>query len=68
MKNNIRKEGIWWIHDRICDRCGENFGEWHTTKEPDTKLDFCYNCLCYFLDNDIPYSEVKRRYDEGEQI
>lgn len=71
MKTNIKKDGIWWIYRETCDRCGEViFDEnWRTTEKPDSnKLDFCRNCLEYFLDINITYKEVKKRYEEGEQL
>lgn len=62
---------MWWVYRGTCDRCGEViFDEnWRTTEKPDSsKLDFCCNCLEYFLDNNISYKEVKKRYEGGKQL
>lgn len=62
MKNHIKQEGMWWRWIETCDRCGSVTRNHNTrsTNKPNTEeVDFCVNCLKYFLDNNIPYENIK---------
>lgn len=62
MKNHIKQEGMWWRWIETCDRCGSVIRNHNTqsTNEPNTEeADFCVNCFKYFLDNNIPYENIK---------
>jgi hypothetical protein len=67
MKTDIKHEGIWWSYIQICDRCGKLICDhaWRGTAEPDMQeVDFCLDCLKYFLNNKIPYEDMKKRYKQ----
>lgn len=62
MKNHIKQENMWWKWIESCDRCGSIIREYNvrSTNKPNTEeADFCVNCLKYFLDNNIPYENIK---------
>lgn len=63
MKNHIKQEGMWWRWIEICDRCGSVIRNHNTrsTNEPNKEeVDFCVNCLKYFLDNNISYENYSK--------
>lgn len=65
MKNHIKQEDMWWKWIETCDRCGCIIRDYNmrSTDKPNTEeVDFCINCLKYFLDNNIPYENVKEQY------
>lgn len=76
MKTDIRRvnyqgepdpRGDWWTWVEYCDRCGCVVKD-HATqsmKEPFiNEVDFCYCCLRYLIDNDVPYEVASEQYSK----
>ena len=65
MKTDIQKNGEWWSHIEICDKCGKLVRTHgiQSSCEPDIEeADFCAECLRYLLDNGISYGDAKKLY------
>lgn len=54
------EHGIWWVWEEICDRCGvQIFDESvHHSCFEENEVDFCPECLKYFMDNNITYDQA----------
>lgn len=69
MKTNIKispsnppSQYVWYSYDEFCDGCGKQIhylDMFKTSEIPDVnKTGFCYECMCYALDNNIPKDKV----------
>lgn len=68
MKTDIKQDGMWWSHIETCDRCGKQVQghEVRSSCEPNTEeADFCYECLRYLIDENIPYEDAKKQYKQN---
>lgn len=61
--------GRWWSWNETCNRCGNVVQHKSTmsTAKPNTQeIDFCCDCMRYFLDNKIPYEKAKELYGNNK--
>lgn len=65
MKSDIKQNGMWWSWVENCDKCGKLIQSHlsQSSRKPNTEeVDFCAECLRYFIDNNIPYETAKKQY------
>lgn len=77
MKTNIHKvnydgtpntNGNWWVWRETCDRCQKLIYD-ETTQHSDFEeadVDFCAECIRYFMKKHISYKEAEMKYTKEE--
>ena len=60
--------GNWWVWKETCDRCQKLIYD-EATQHSDLEesaVDFCAECIRYFMKKHIPYKEAKMKYKKNK--
>lgn len=59
--------GSWWRYKEICDKCSNiiyDIETLHSCPPDENETDFCFKCMCEFIDKRIDYEQARIIYNE----